>query len=103
MQLSGESHCGAQIGERLGGLVAPGKERRGALAGGARPAGVGGEAVTTGYAARPGLAERATEPVVDPATGRTMLRLLPRFDAITYREVWARAGAIAADWRGDTP
>jgi fatty acid CoA ligase FadD9 len=37
--------------------------------------------------------------VTDPATGRTTLRLLPRFDTITYREVWARAGAIAADWR----
>ena len=55
------------------------------------------ETVMTAYADRPALAERAVEPVVDPATGRTTLRLLPRFDTITFRELWARAGAIAAD------
>jgi len=55
--------------------------------------------VMTAYADRPALAERATEPVVDPATGRTTLGLLPRFDSITYREVRDRTAAIAADWR----
>src|SRR5882757_7252639 len=48
------------------------------------------ETVMTAYADRPALAERAAEPVVDPATGRTTRRLLPRFDTITYRELWAR-------------
>ncbi|WP_063753645.1 AMP-binding protein [Kutzneria sp. 744] len=57
------------------------------------------EAALTAYADRPALAERATEPVVDPATGRTTLRLLPRFDAITYRELRDRTAAVAADWR----
>jgi fatty acid CoA ligase FadD9 len=53
-----------------------------------------------GYADRPALGERAREPVTDPATGATVLRLLPRFGTISYRELWSRAGAIAAEWRG---
>ena len=57
------------------------------------------ETVMEGYADRPALGERATESIVDAATGRTSLRLLPRYDTISYRELWARAGAIAADWR----
>ncbi|GAA3436901.1 AMP-binding protein [Kutzneria kofuensis] len=63
------------------------------------------ETVTAAYADRPALAERASEPVVDPATGRTTRRLLPRFEAITYREARDRAAAIAADWRrhGERP
>ena len=56
------------------------------------------EAVLTAYADRPALADRAAEPVPDPATGRTTLLLLPRYDAITYREVRDRVAAIAADW-----
>ncbi|WP_405412709.1 carboxylic acid reductase [Streptomyces decoyicus] len=51
------------------------------------------------YADRPALGERATEPVTDPHTGRTTLRLLERFDTITYRELWERVGAVAAEWR----
>jgi fatty acid CoA ligase FadD9 len=57
------------------------------------------EAVLTAYADRPALADRATEPVLDPATGRTTVRLLPRYDTITYQEVRDRVAAIAADWR----
>ncbi|GAB3482332.1 carboxylic acid reductase [Amycolatopsis cihanbeyliensis] len=53
------------------------------------------------YADRPALGERATEPVTDPQTGRTSLRLLPRFETITYRELWAAVRAIAAEWRHD--
>ncbi|WP_216204938.1 AMP-binding protein [Amycolatopsis aidingensis] len=52
-----------------------------------------------GYADRPALGERASEPVTDPRTGRTALRLLPRFDTITYRQLWAGVRAIAAEWR----
>ncbi|MHC5908437.1 carboxylic acid reductase [Streptomyces sp. S6] len=39
---------------------------------------------------RPALGERA----VDPATGA----LLPRFDTVSYRELWARVRAVAARW-----
>ncbi|MBL7493800.1 thioester reductase domain-containing protein [Frankia sp. AgB1.9] len=54
--------------------------------------------ITAGYADRPALGERARELVVDPETGLSTLRLLPRFDTISYRELWSRAGAIAAEW-----
>src|SRR5579884_2097195 len=39
--------------------------------------------VLRGYADRPALGHRAVEFVVDPSTGRTAPRLLPRFDTIT--------------------
>jgi fatty acid CoA ligase FadD9 len=51
-----------------------------------------------GYADRPALGQRARELVTDPASGRKTLRLLPRFETITYRELWARARAVASDW-----
>ena len=54
--------------------------------------------VMESYAERPALGQRARAPVTDPATGRTTLQLLPHFDTITYRELWARARAIAAEW-----
>ncbi|SOB81244.1 carboxylic acid reductase [Streptomyces sp. 1331.2] len=49
-----------------------------------------------GYADRPALGERAREFVT--VDGRTELRLLPRFDTVTYGELWQRLRAIAADW-----
>ncbi|KHO26304.1 oxidoreductase [Mycolicibacterium setense] len=49
-----------------------------------------------GYAERPALGERALEFVVDPGTGRTVARLLPRFDTISYGELWGRVSALAA-------
>ncbi|WP_411093673.1 carboxylic acid reductase [Streptomyces sp. 049-1] len=55
--------------------------------------------IMEGYAGRPALAERAMEPVFDKTTGRTSLRRLDRFDTITYRELWERAGSVAAEWR----
>jgi fatty acid CoA ligase FadD9 len=55
-----------------------------------------------GYADRPALGQRARELVTDPATGRTSARLLPRFDTITYRELWARVNAIASAWHQDS-
>jgi fatty acid CoA ligase FadD9 len=58
-------------------------------------------AALTGYADRPALGERAREHVVDPITGRTTQRLLPRFDTITYAHLWSRVLAVAADWRHD--
>ncbi|MFI8436028.1 carboxylic acid reductase [Streptomyces sp. NPDC079020] len=47
-------------------------------------------AVLEGYGDRPALGERAR----DPATAR----LLPRFDTISYRELWARVRAVAGAW-----
>jgi len=52
--------------------------------------------VTEGYADRPALGQRAVEFVTDRRTGRTSAKLLPAFETMTYREVWDRAGAIAA-------
>jgi fatty acid CoA ligase FadD9 len=57
--------------------------------------------VMEGYADRPALGQRAREVATDPATGRKSLRLLPRFETISYRDLWARARAIAADWSHD--
>lgn len=47
-------------------------------------------AIMESYADRPALGERAK----DPVTGRP----LPRFDTVTYRELWARIRAVAAEW-----
>jgi fatty acid CoA ligase FadD9 len=57
--------------------------------------------VMEGYADRPALGQRAFRFVNDPQTGRTSLELLPRFETITYREVWDRVGAIATSLAGD--
>ena len=54
--------------------------------------------IMDGYADRPAFGERVRELVSDPATGTTAVRLLPRFDTVTYRELWSRVGAVAADW-----
>lgn len=54
-----------------------------------------------GYAERPALGQRARQQVVDPATGRSTLQLLPRFETITYRELWARACGVASAWHHD--
>jgi fatty acid CoA ligase FadD9 len=58
------------------------------------------QTVMEGYAERPALGQRAREFVRD-AAGRTSLRLLRRFDTITYRELWARARAVASEWHAD--
>ncbi|MFD9424358.1 MULTISPECIES: AMP-binding protein [unclassified Streptomyces] len=55
--------------------------------------------VMEGYADRPALGERATEPVTDPDTRRTTLRLLERFDTLTYGELRERVDAVASEWR----
>lgn len=59
------------------------------------------QTLVDGYAERPAVGQRARELVTDPATGRTSERLLSRFDTISYRELWARASAIATAWRHD--
>jgi fatty acid CoA ligase FadD9 len=58
------------------------------------------ETIVEGYADRPALGQRARELVTD-ATGRTSAQLLPRFETISYREVWDRVRAIASAWRHD--
>jgi fatty acid CoA ligase FadD9 len=52
--------------------------------------------VMEGYADRPALGQRAFRFVNDPETGRTSLELLPRFETITYREVWDQVREFAA-------
>ncbi|OCB17680.1 hypothetical protein A5689_24150 [Mycobacterium intracellulare subsp. yongonense] len=59
------------------------------------------ELFVEGYADRPAVGWRARTLSTDPATGRTTTRLLPRFDTMTYRELWADVRAIAAAWRHD--
>ncbi|WP_243794761.1 carboxylic acid reductase [Saccharopolyspora gloriosae] len=50
-------------------------------------------ALLEGYGDRPALGERAKEPATT--------RLLPRFDTISYRELWARIRAVAGKWYHD--
>lgn len=59
------------------------------------------ELFVEGYADRPALGWRARSPRTDPVTGRTAMQLLPRFDTMTYRELWANVRAIAGAWRHD--
>ena len=48
--------------------------------------------VMEGYADRPALGQRAREVITDPATGRSALSFLPRFDTIS---LWRTVGASA--------
>ncbi|RMI34823.1 carboxylic acid reductase [Nocardia stercoris] len=58
------------------------------------------DTIMTGYADRPALGVRATEVVTDQG-GRRVRRPLPAYDIVTYGELWAQAGRIAAAWRDD--
>jgi fatty acid CoA ligase FadD9 len=51
--------------------------------------------VMEGYAERAAVGHRAIEFVTD-ASGRTTAQLLPRFDTVTYGELWERVEALAA-------
>jgi fatty acid CoA ligase FadD9 len=59
------------------------------------------QTVMEGYADRPALGQRAVQFVTDPKTGRTTLELLPRFETVSYRELWVRVGAVARALVGD--
>ena len=59
------------------------------------------ETLLEGYADRPALGWRARTSSTDPETGRTTSHLLPRFDTITYHDLWANVQAIAAAWAHD--
>ncbi|MEU6871795.1 carboxylic acid reductase [Streptomyces sp. NPDC046751] len=50
-------------------------------------------AVLEGYGDRPALGERVEE--------ASTTRLLPKFDTISYRELWARVRAVAGTWHHD--
>src|SRR5262249_39245788 len=52
--------------------------------------------VIEGYADRPALGQRAVEMVTDPHDGRTTMRLVPRFETITYRELGDRIAALTS-------
>ena len=52
--------------------------------------------IMQGYADRPALAQRAVDFVTDPATGRITAELLPRFDTLTYGQLWDRVQQAAA-------
>ncbi len=54
-----------------------------------------------GYADRPALCWRARALTTDSTTGRTTSRLLPRFDTISYQNLWANVQAAATAWRHD--
>jgi fatty acid CoA ligase FadD9 len=53
------------------------------------------QTVAEGYGARPALGQRAVEFVTDPSTRRTFTRLLPRFETVSYAELWARVVAVS--------
>jgi fatty acid CoA ligase FadD9 len=54
--------------------------------------------VFAGYADRPALGQRVSDIVTDPGTGRSSLRFLPRFETVSYADLWARVQSLAADW-----
>lgn len=56
------------------------------------------QTVMEGYGDRPALGYRATKVVKDPVSGRSQRQLLPRFETVTYADLWGRAKALAADW-----
>ncbi|WP_062989422.1 carboxylic acid reductase [Nocardia anaemiae] len=66
---------------------------------GMRPAQIAAT-VMAAYADRPALGHRVRE-LTTEASGRRTLRLRPEFATITYGELWARVGAIAAAWHHD--
>jgi len=57
------------------------------------------ETAMLGYLDRPALGERVREIYVDDE-GQQRVRPLAEFETITYRELWSRVGAIAAEWSG---
>ncbi|MGH3238973.1 MAG: carboxylic acid reductase, partial [Spirillospora sp.] len=55
-------------------------------------------AVMDGYADRPALGRRAIRVVRDGVDGRAVHELLPRFETVSYAELWRRVRALAAAW-----
>lgn len=48
------------------------------------------------YAQRPALGERAR--VYEEVDGQVAVRLLPRFQTLSYGQLWSQLSAVAADW-----
>jgi fatty acid CoA ligase FadD9 len=40
----------------------------------------------------------ARDVVTDPETGQSRIRYLPRFETVTYQQLWARVRAVAGEW-----
>jgi fatty acid CoA ligase FadD9 len=59
------------------------------------------QTLVEGYADRPAVGQRMREVVRDPVTGRTVTRLLPGFETISYGELWAKVRAVATAWHQD--
>jgi fatty acid CoA ligase FadD9 len=57
--------------------------------------------VMEGYADRPALGQRVVHFVTDSETGRASLEVLPRFETVSYRELWDRVGWVASALAGD--
>ncbi|MEU8761299.1 carboxylic acid reductase [Streptomyces sp. NPDC048659] len=55
-------------------------------------------AVMQRHADRPAIGERVKELATDAGTGRVSIRLLPRYETTSYRELWARVRAVAGEW-----
>ncbi|GAA5092488.1 carboxylic acid reductase [Nocardia iowensis] len=58
------------------------------------------EMIIEGYGDRPALGQRGVGYVTDDS-GRSRTRLLPRYDTISYRQLWQRIGAVASAWYHD--
>ena len=61
------------------------------------PAGSAGH-LRRGLRRPPGARQPGTDMVRDAVTGRASSQLLPRFDTISYRELWSDVAAVAAAW-----
>ena len=57
------------------------------------------ETLIEGYGDRPALGARARELRTDPDTGRITAHVLPRFDTISYHQLWSQVRAVAAELR----
>ncbi|MGB8407640.1 MAG: carboxylic acid reductase [Mycobacterium sp.] len=57
------------------------------------------QTVLKGYADRTALGQRAVEFVTE--NGRTVAKLLPQYDTVTYRELWERIRSVAAALHAD--
>ena len=57
------------------------------------------ETLIEGYGDRPALGARARELRTGPDTGRITAHVLPRFDTISYHQLWSQVRAVAAELR----
>ncbi|HEY3995689.1 MAG TPA: AMP-binding protein, partial [Mycobacterium sp.] len=58
--------------------------------------------VLGGYADRPALGQRVVDYVTDPATGRTRMELVSRYETVTYGELNERVGALGRAWANES-